>query len=156
MYSPGSDKLTEVQLYTSTSCQQGSRVNKFYWHGRRGKGRFDLQYMFTIRKKDSDKFLHVISYNVFDRVLASWFSVWFILSMSIWNFDAIFKVPLFQFTSLLIYSWRREPRYAPNVNRWLRRGIFIKIPRLNHLFTFAIVSKTLLNTGLYKNNCLMH
>ena len=26
MYSPGSDKLTEVQLYISTSCHPGSRV----------------------------------------------------------------------------------------------------------------------------------
>ena len=26
IYSPGSDKLTEVQLYMSTSCQPGSRV----------------------------------------------------------------------------------------------------------------------------------
>ena len=26
IYSPGSDKLTEVQLYLSTSCQPGSRV----------------------------------------------------------------------------------------------------------------------------------
>ena len=26
IYSPGSDKLTEVRLYMSTSCQPGSRV----------------------------------------------------------------------------------------------------------------------------------
>ena len=26
IYSPGSGKLTEVQLYMSTSCQQGSRA----------------------------------------------------------------------------------------------------------------------------------
>ena len=30
IYSSSSDKLTEVQLYMSTSCQKGSRVNRAF------------------------------------------------------------------------------------------------------------------------------
>ena len=30
IYSPGSDKLTEVQLYMLTSCQPGSRVIRVF------------------------------------------------------------------------------------------------------------------------------
>ena len=53
IYSPGSDKLTEVQLYMSTSCQPGSQVIRTFSDIE--KPLFCSEYAVKASKSETDK-----------------------------------------------------------------------------------------------------